>query len=205
MKKIIKDALALTAITVVIGLLLGLVSEVTKEPIARQEEKAKEEACAAVFPEASGFTPLELGDVQAQIEEELTAAGCRAQTIDEAAVALDGSGAVLGYVITVTSGEGYGGDIQFSMGVAADGTVTGLEFLSISETAGLGMKADTEQFKGQYAGKKTEAFQYSKTGASGEDEIDALSGATVTTNAVTNGVNAGLAAYRVLAQEGGDQ
>lgn len=205
MKKIIKDALSLTAITVVIGLLLGLVSEVTKEPIARQEERAKAEACAAVFPEAASFESVDIAEYQETFAEELAEAGCEAQAIDEVALALDASGAAAGYVITVTSGEGYGGDIQFSMGIAMDGTTTGLEFLSISETAGLGMKADTEAFKEQYAGKQVEAFRYSKTGASAEEEIDALSGASVTTNAVTNGVNAGLAAYRVLAQEGGEQ
>ena len=51
MSKIIKNALALTAITVVIGLLLGVVYEVTKEPIAQQQLKAKQEACVEVFPD----------------------------------------------------------------------------------------------------------------------------------------------------------
>lgn len=55
--------------------------------------------------------------------------------------------------MNITSHEGYGGDINFSMGVSMDGTVTGVEMLSLSETAGLGMRAKDEEFKGQFAGK----------------------------------------------------
>ena len=87
-------------------------------------------------------------------------------------------------------------------GVAADGTMQGISFLSISETAGLGMRANTDDFKSQFAGKNVESIAYSKTGATADNEIDALSGATVTTNAVTNGVNAGLCAFRILTEGG---
>ena len=90
-----------------------------------------------------------------------------------------------------------------AMGVQKDGTLNGISILSISETAGLGMKADTDDFKNQFRDKKVEKFQYTKTGAASEDEIDAISGATITTNAVTNGVNAGLAAFQYM--EGGEQ
>ena len=51
--------------------------------------------------------------------------------------------------------------------------------------------------------KQVEQLQYTKNGATQDDEINAISGATVTTNAMTNGVNAGLCAFRVM--EGGDQ
>ncbi len=61
--------------------------------------------------------------------------------------AVDESGEIIGYVITVTDSEGYGGDITFSMGVQMDGMLNGISILSISETAGLGMKADTDEFK----------------------------------------------------------
>ena len=54
------------------------------------------------------------------------------------------------------------------------------------------MEADTDSFKSQFAGKKVDKFQYTKSGATVDEEIDALSGATITTNAVTNAVNAGL-------------
>ena len=115
--------------------------------------------------------------------------------------ALNEDGQEIGYVFTVTSSEGYGGDIQFTMGVQSDGTLNGISILSISETAGLGMKADTEDFKSQFEDKKAERFSYTKSGAQAEDEINAISGATITTNAMTNGVNAGLCAFEFM--EGG--
>ena len=116
-------------------------------------------------------------------------------SIDGVAQALSGDGSVLGYVITVTDHEGYGGDIQFTMGVADDGTLNGISLLSISETAGLGMRAG-EVLVPQFAGKQVEQFSYTKTGAASDDQIDAISGATITTNAVVNGVNAGLLCFQ---------
>ena len=65
--------------------------------------------------------------------------------------------------MNITSHEGYGGDINFSMGVSMDGTVTGVEMLSLSETAGLGMRAKDEEFKGQFAGKIVDQFVVTKT------------------------------------------
>ena len=123
-------------------------------------------------------------------------------------------GSALGYVVTVTSHEAYSGDLQLAMGVRADGTTNGISLLSLSETAGLGMEADTDSFKSQFAGKKVDKFQYTKSGATVDEEIDALSGATITTNAVTNAVNAGLeyvksinggAADSSAASNGGDK
>ena len=133
-----------------------------------------------------------------QIRSGLDEAGYTQDSIQEVTEALDDEGQRLGYAITVLTTAGYGGEIQFSMGVSLDGTVNGISFLSISETAGLGMKADTEEFRGQFAQKQVEAFTYTKNGASEEDEIDAISGATITTSAVTDAVNAGLCAFRIL-------
>ena len=203
MSKIIKDAMALTAITLVSGLALGAVHGITEEPIARQEELAKQEAYQEVFPDASEFEAVTLDEgLTEQLRASLDEEGYTAQSIQEVMEALDGSGEKMGYAFTVVSSEGYGGDIQFSIGIQNDGTVNGISILSISETAGLGMKADTEEFKSQFAGKQVDAFTYTKNGASADREIDAISGATITTNAMTNGVNAGLCAFRVM--EGGD-
>ena len=197
--KIIRDALALTAITLVSGLALGAVYGITKEPIARQEELAKQEAYQEVFPEAEQFQTVTLDEeLSGQIRSGLDEAGYTQDSIQEVTEALDDEGQRLGYAITVLTTAGYGGEIQFSMGVSLDGTVNGISFLSISETAGLGMKADTEEFRGQFAQKQVEAFTYTKHGASEEDGIDAISGATITTSAVTDAVNAGLCAFRIL-------
>lgn len=201
--KIIKDAMALTLITLVAGAALGAVHGITKEPIARQEALTKAEAYKEVFEEANDYSTVEMTDELAgQLRDSLDSEGYQAQSIDEIVEAVDGSGASLGYIVTVISSEGYGGDIKFTMGVQSDGTMNGISILSISETAGLGMRANTDEFKSQFVGKNTDKLVYTKNGASADNEIDALSGATVTTNAMTNGVNAGLCAFRVM--EGGE-
>ena len=100
-------------------------------------------------------------------------------------------------VVTVTDHEGYGGDIQFTVGISNEGVVTGISILSIDETAGLGMKADTDEFKSQFVGMSAEQpIAYTKTGEEGK--IDAISGATVTTNAMVNGANAAIALYNSI-------
>lgn len=179
MKNIIKNTAILTVITLVAGILLGFVYDITKEPIAQAKEKAKKEAYQAVMQEADTFEALEVEAI------ELGISGC---VIDEVVSAKAGD-EVKGFVVTTTSNEGYGGNIQVSVGIAADGTVKGIEMLSIAETAGLGMNANTPEFKAQYADVLTDAFVVTKTGAAADNEIDAISGATITSNAVTNAVN----------------
>ena len=191
MNKIIKNTIILTVITLVSGLLLGLAYEVTKDPIAQSEENAKREAWQAVFPDASedAFEQIDVDqDIAASVIKDL---GISA-TIDEVCTV---DGGDTGYVITATDGEGYGGDIQVTVGITADGTVSGVSFLSISETAGLGMKATEPSFYEQYVGVQAEQFYVSKDGGQGEP-IDALSGATITTRAVTGGVNAALGYFQ---------
>lgn len=203
MNKIIKDTLAITVITLVSGFLLGLVQDITAGPIAEQQQKAKEEAYKAVFVDADSFEQIDLSDeVSGGLEACLDENGYAAQDIDEVMKALDASGNQLGYAFTVTTSEGYGGDIQFAMGVKDDGTLNGISILSIGETAGLGMRATTDDFKNQFKDKKVEKFEYTKNGATADNQIDALSGATITTNAMTNGVNAGLCAFQYA--EGGN-
>lgn len=200
MKSMIKDALILFAITLVAGLSLGFVNEVTKEPIAKAKEQAKQEACQQVFQDADEFALIEDFDT-AEAATVLSQEGVTGSDITEVYTALDGNGAIIGYVITVTNHEGYAGDIQFSMGVTLDGTLNGIALLSISETPGLGMEAG-DVLVPQFADKQVSAFTYTKSGATDDSQIDAISGATVTTNAVVNGVNAGLVYYQT-AIEGG--
>lgn len=194
MKEMMKNTGILLVITLIAGLLLGLVYQVTKNPIAEQEAKAKQEACQEVFQDAASFGMI---GVESVADVGWNEAGYAQESIDEVMEAKDASGELLGYVITVTTKEGYGGDIQFSIGVRLDGTVNGMSILSISETAGLGMRAD-EVLKPQFAGKQAEKFEYTKSGAAAENQIDAISGATITTNAVTDGVNAGLYYFQTV-------
>jgi len=200
MKEMLKNAAILFAITLISGCLLGIVYDVTKEPIAEQQIKAMNEAYANVFEDADNFEEYAAFDVAAA--ESMMAEADLDVTIDSVNAAMDASGNVLGYVVTVTDYEGYGGDIQFSAGIRMDGTLNGISFLAISETAGLGMKAD-EVLSPQFVGKQVEKFAYSKTGAASDAEIDAISGATITTNAVVNGVNGALIYFQTELMEGG--
>ncbi|MCI8659100.1 MAG: RnfABCDGE type electron transport complex subunit G [Lachnospiraceae bacterium] len=184
-----KDALILFVITLVAGACLGGVYEATKEPIAAANLAAKEAAYRTVLPDAVSFESDDMTEVIASANGEINGLGYGNVIVDEAAIALDGSGSPMGYVVTTTSKDGYGGAITVSVGVLADGTVNGIAFLTLAETAGLGMNADTD-WKNQYAGKNVDAFAVTKGSAAADNEINAISGATITSNAVTGAVNA---------------
>ncbi len=195
MKKLVKDALILTAITLIAGCLLGLVYEITKEPIKKAQYNAQQKAYKTVFADAESFLDYAAFDVE-EAAKAVADSGYPDNTIEGVVVAEDASGETLGYVITVTSHAGYGGDITFSMGVQKDGTLNGYSITSISETAGLGMKAKEEKFYSQFEEKQAEAFDVVKGTSSLDQEIEAISGATVTSKAMTYGVDAGLAYFR---------
>ena len=203
MNKIIKNTLILTVITVVSGLLLGIVYDITKEPIAAAQEAAKQEAFQAVLPDASSFE--EYKDFDAEEAAALLKENGYSDDITEVAAGKTKDGEVAGYVINVTSHSGYGGDIEISVGILNDGTISGIEMLSISETAGLGMKADEAEFKDQFKDKNVEKFAYTKSGESGDDKIDAISGATITTSAVTDAVNSALVYFQSELGGGGNE
>ena len=194
MNKIIKNTLILTAITVVSGLLLGIVYNITKEPIARAQENTKQEAYKAVLSDAASFEAVDFDANSAS--SLLSENGYTSDEITEVVEGTDDSGETVGYVISVQSGEAYDGTLELSVGIATDGTVKGVEMLDISETAGLGMKADEAEFKDQFKDKNVEKFTYTKSGEDGDDMIDAISGATITTNAVTNAVDSALVYYQ---------
>ena len=190
MNKIVKNTLILTLITVIAGVLLGAVYEVTKTPIAQSQETAKKEAWQAVFSDVK-LDDFKAEDVdQKAADKAVKDLGVNA-TIDEVCTAGDA-----GYVITTTDKDGFGGNIQITVGIKKDGTINGVSILSISETAGLGMKAKEADFKDQFKDKNVEKFTYTKTGESGDDMIDAISGATITTNAVTNAVDSALVYFQ---------
>ena len=194
MNKIVKNTLILTAITVVSRLLLGVVYDITKEPIAQAQENTKQEAYRAVLSDASSFEAVDFDADSAS--SLLSENGYTSDEITGVVEGTDDSGETVGYVISVQSGEAYDGTLELSVGIATDGTVKGVEMLDISETAGLGMKADEAEFKDQFKDKNVEKFTYTKTGEDGDDMIDAISGATITTNAVTNAVDSALVYYQ---------
>lgn len=194
MKKMLRETLILLMITMCAGFMLGFVYNLTKEPIRVQQEMTKMKACKEVFEDAVTFQGVE------GFEEIVKYNGMDAD-INELLVALDANNEELGYVFVLTTHEGYSGDITFSMGITKAGVVNGISITSISETAGLGMKAE-ELLQPQFAQKDVDEFVYTKTSATFDNQIDAISGATITTNAITNGVNAGLSFFNIELQGG---
>ena len=185
----VKDAAILVIITLVAALLLAFVYEITKDPIAAQKAKKKTEAYAAVYPGLSDTVISEALQTKAE------AFAGDSMRVDEAVLAKDASGAVVGVLMTVTTPEGYGGDITLTCGVTTDGTLTGISFLTLAETAGLGMKAQEDGFRGQFENKKTDSFALMKGGAAvveGDEPIDVISNATITSEAVVRAVNGAL-------------
>jgi len=185
-----KDACILFAITLVAGACLGGVYEMTKGPIAAANQAAKEAAYRTVLADAASFQMDDFTAAMDKANADVAGLDFGNVTVDECAIGLDASGAPVGYVVTSTSKDGYGGAITVSVGVSAEGEVKGIEYLTLAETAGLGMKAAEAEWMAQYANKKVDKFVVTKSGAAADNEIDAIGGATITSNAVTGAVNA---------------
>lgn len=168
----------LCVICVVVAGLLAFVNSVTEPVIATNEQREFEKAMTEVLPGAESF-----------------------ERIEEFSFTTDLSGVTLnsfykadcGFVVSTTCNEGYGGDINVMVGVNNDFTVNRIKIMSMSETAGLGAKAGEEEFWGQYGGLKSEIGVVKNNGGSPEDNtVSAISGATVTSKAVTKAVNLAL-------------
>ena len=188
-----KDAIILFVITLVAGICLGAVYEITKAPIQKANMAAKLGAYRAVFEQASDFKPTDsLTNAVEDSEDVLAAMDYGNVVVDDAVEAVDENGTVVGYVISSTSKDGYGGAVSISVGIDLEGVVKGIEYLAISETPGLGMNATNDDFKNKYKDKAVESFTVTKSGAAADNEIDAISGATITSSAVTNAVNAAI-------------
>lgn len=198
-KKIVHDALILTAFTLVLGLILAVVYEITKDPIEIAKQEAREAAYREVFSDADSFTMMEYDKeaATASIEEK-----GYSDTIDDIEIANAADGSVLGYVITVTAKDGSQGRITFSVGIRSDGTVNGYSITDISESPGLGSKAADEEFYSQFENKQVDAFQVTKAKATAENQIEAITGSTITSKAMVNGVNAALEYFRSDLQGG---
>lgn len=209
---LIHDAVVLFIITIIAALALGFVYELTKDPIEAAQAQAKVDAYKAVFPEMSAT--VEPGNPEEILKQanDLIASdkAYEGVTIDEILSVESSSGLPLGWVMTVTSSKGYGGKITMTMGVSNGnaenepnssgtfGMLRGVEFLSLSETPGLGMNAKEEKFKSQFRDVEAGQFSLAKRNISGDKEVDAISSATITTTAVTRSVNAGLKVVQEL-------
>jgi len=197
----IKNALILFVITLIAGVLLGLVYQITKDPIAYQNALKVENANKAVFASASSFGEDNIVDSAAAASVINGSSDYSGVTIDSVIEAYDESGNVIGYIIQITT-KGYNDDIQFSMGITTDGVLNGISLISISETPGLGMNAEkvlVPQLTVDGGIDATVTYSVVKDGTGKTSDTDtsleAISGATITSKAVTNGVNAGLLYY----------
>ena len=180
-----KDALILFAITLVSGLCLGVVYDVTKAPIEAATIAANNATYKQVLPDADNFS-----DVEGSTE--IANLGFGGVEIESVLEAKDASGAVVGHVINSLSNDSYGGAVKLSIGFDADGTITGVGIRETSDTPGLGLKAKDDDYRNQFVGKNCDKLTVTKSGSASDTEINAISGATITSNATTNAVNAAL-------------
>lgn len=167
-KEIIKTVLSLFLICTVAAGLLATVNSITAPEIAANNQQRADEARKTVVPDATSF------------EETATADG----TIYH--IAFKNSEKVA-YIFT-TSAKGYGGDISVLTAISPDGKITAVSVLEINETPGLGMKVKSDSFLNQFTGKAGK-LSLIKSGTPAENEIDAITSATISSSAVTNAVN----------------
>ncbi|MCI1930524.1 MAG: RnfABCDGE type electron transport complex subunit G [Clostridia bacterium] len=171
MNQISTPAIRLCVICVVCAFLLGICSEVTKEPIAAQTIKTQQEAMAAVLPDC---TYEDIKD--AKLSDNVTAV----------AKATDNSGNAAGFVVSCEVSS-FGGPLDMMVGVDPNGTITGLRVLSHSDTPGLGARSTEPEFYGQFNGMSG-TLAVDKDGG----QVKAITSATITSRAVTSGANAAL-------------
>lgn len=200
-KKIVKDAMILFAFTVVLGLLLGIVNEITKEPIAKVNYEIEQNAYREVFKDADSFEAVE-GFTAKDAAKIIAKSEYTADEITDVNAAKDKDGNILGYVINVTSHEGSQADISLSVGIRMDGTLNGYSITSISETPGLGMLVKEKPFYSQFENKAEESYSVVKSTPAADNEIESVTGATISSRAVTNAVNATLVYFRTALQGG---
>ena len=184
-KDMFKLGLNLLIISAVAALLLALTNSVTASTKAQRNEQANAEARKLVLESAQDFEQVK--DVKTD--------NSKGVEVSEIYEAKDASGNTVGYTLKVLP-SGYGGTIELMVGIdSAKGQVSGINVVSNSETAGLGAKSTDPEFSDQYKGKPLEELSVLKNGTPGDTEIKAISGATITSTAVTNGVDAAIEVY----------
>lgn len=195
---LIHDAIALFIITLIAGILLGAVYMITKDPIAKAEEEATNKAYAAVYKDAEFASDDAVTKAVESFQSDVAAGKIDAAYTDveliEARTASSG-GSQAGYVIKV-SGKGYGGAVTIALGITNEGEILGIQILDASnETPGLGQNSTKEDWNSQYVGMTSDkTLSVVKDGSGSQDNgtINSISGATITSNAVTRAVNVAL-------------
>jgi len=172
---ILNLTLRLLIITACAGLILGIVYSITSAPIAEQQLKKETEARMSVLPAATDF----------RLVEGLTLAD-NYQEIQQVYEGTDG-GSTVGYTMSVIT-KGYSPGLSLTIGIDSAGTITGVDIGSHGETPGLGANATNPDFLSQYVGADG-PLTVVKTPTGTTGEITAITGATITSTAVTNAVN----------------
>lgn len=180
MKDIFRLGAILFVICAVASLMLSLTNNITAPVIEQRNIQANNESRQEVLQAAEEFS--EVKDVKGELIEEVYQ-GTK-------------GGEVVGYTIKTTP-KGYGGKVEVMVGISNDGKISGVKIGNHSETPGLGSKSEEPAFKDQYNGKSADKpLMVVKGKVSNENEIAAISGATITSNAVTSGVNAAMNVYK---------
>ncbi len=191
-----KNIIVLFVIALVSVSILAVLNQITLEPIAKAEAEAKAEVYRAVYSDAADFEELTeySGETSSYAPED------ESIVINSVLEAKDSSGQGIGYVFDVTSKNGYGGDVQIAVGITNGGEIKAFSVIDNSgETPGLGANSSKPEFSDQFAGLKADTIAFSKTGANRDNnEIDAISGATITTTAVTTAVNEAINLYNTM-------
>lgn len=191
MREMIKPTLSLFIICLVVSFCLAFVNGMTKDAIEQRTLKDAEEQRSLVLSGAESFKPVPAEDWKEKDESGL---------IQDVYAAYKGED-FAGYVFNAAS-KGYGGEIGVTVGVGGDAKITGVKIGNNSETPGLGAKTAGDDFTGQYIDKDLQTdFVIVKRPASEANEIQAVSGATISSAAVTKAVGACAALGNKLLQE----
>jgi len=175
--KMVKIAICLLLITAISTMLVAVVNEITREPIAQQRLMKVNQAMGEVLP-AERYEPVEIEGLGLE------------DIVLEVNTAYDKDNNCVGYCVK-TAPAGYGGAIEMITGIDTQGLVTGVKIVTMSETAGLGTKTQEEPWLAQFEGKGSDVAVTTSVEPV-ENEVSAVSGATVSSKAVTKGVAAAI-------------
>lgn len=190
-KEIIKPALILFIVCVVITGSLAYVNSVTKPIIDENNRIAEQEGLLKVIPEAESFS-------EPKSAQDLNDEGIETSETVSKLYEAKNDAHILGYVVEVIP-KGYGGELKMFVGVDADKSITGIYVTSHNETPGLGAKAAEQPFIDQYLGAVPEGgFSVVKGSSRNDSEVEAVSGATISSRAITQGVNDAVALVDTL-------
>ncbi len=175
-KEILKPAITLFVICLIVALLLSVTNLMTRNKIEAMNQQAEASSRALVLPGATSFEDSK----------------------DKSYVVGKKGSDILGYVFT-TKSKSYGGDLGVMTGIDKDGKVTGVVILSTNDTPGLGLNAQKENFRDQYKQASPEkGFEVVKSSPAGKGQIEAMTGATITSKAFTDCVNQAVVQYQKI-------